>query len=104
MPQQEWYKPVFLSDQGAEEAGKRLQRKRAQAEQETDPEKRTQLEQYLRGAELDVAWQRELEASAKGRRPVYYNTGCCSFSSGSITGIVFLLLSHHDCEVKKKNG
>jgi UDP-2,3-diacylglucosamine pyrophosphatase LpxH len=41
-------------------------------------------------AEVDAAWMSEQVAGAvtlPGRVPCYFNTGCCSYSDGSITGI-----------------
>lgn len=39
---------------------------------------------------VDAAWMSEQAAGAvplPGRKPCYFNTGCCSYSDGSITGI-----------------
>jgi hypothetical protein len=39
---------------------------------------------------VDAAWAQEQVAGAvklPGRQPSYFNTGCCSYSDGSITGI-----------------
>ncbi len=41
-------------------------------------------------AQVDVQWMNELAAGAvplPGRTPCYFNSGCCSYSDGSITGI-----------------
>ena len=40
--------------------------------------------------EVDAQWMSEQTAGAvplPGRKPCYFNTGCCSYSDGSITGI-----------------
>lgn len=40
--------------------------------------------------QVDPAWQQQMMAEAvalPGRKPSYFNSGCCSYSDGSITGI-----------------
>ena len=49
-----------------------------------------QAPMQIMAAEVDPAWVEEQVAEAvalPGRKPSYFNTGCCSYSDGSITGI-----------------
>lgn len=49
-----------------------------------------QMPLQIQAAEVDPVWLAEQAAEAvtlPGRKPCYFNSGCCSYSDGSITGL-----------------
>lgn len=80
------HKPVFLKQENVEamRAGLEINR----ADKDIDPE-------HVARERADLEWVRagqrhrfyEMDESLRPLRPCYFNTGCCSFADGEITGI-----------------
>jgi len=84
------HRPVFESQTHADQLARRLEAVRGKLETRPD-NKDLQAEMSLLEAEIE--WVRAqghqepgIEGSAARRKPHYFNTGCCSFLDGDVTG------------------
>jgi UDP-2,3-diacylglucosamine pyrophosphatase LpxH len=72
------HRPVFSAIETTEQLAEAL---------ESAPETMGQAELAERRAELDYARVRETQQGFKMKRPSYFNSGCCCYSNGEITGL-----------------
>lgn len=86
------HRPVFASQSHPAQLITQMEKLRAQLS--TDPQNEEVLEKLARTA-AELEWVRAQEQDATGdegdtpamKKPCYFNTGCCSFSDGDITGL-----------------
>jgi predicted phosphodiesterase len=75
------HRPVFASETHAEQIERQLERARASGDPQKIAELRAELE-YIRAEDLSLDDRQNVNI-----KPCYFNTGCCSFADGDITGI-----------------
>ncbi|MGD2077115.1 MAG: hypothetical protein PVH18_01955 [Chloroflexota bacterium] len=85
------HRPVFESVVDQKQLQKEIAAARSRLEMAPEAEKHqeqlTQLEQELAWVKQEQREQFALEQSEQSIKPTYYNTGCCCYPDGSITGL-----------------